>query len=258
MSSNTKKISAQRLQRAFYAKIGQNAAVFKMLFDSLPDVCFYMKDAEGRIMALNHRNCEVCNIADEREIIGKRSNEIFPPLLAEDYMSRDREVTRTGEPVISRVTPYPADRSTAFMVSTVSPLRDKHGKIAGTTCVYRLATPSGWRPDLYGHLHAATEWIDAHYTQNIPAEELARKVGVSVSQFNRLFRKVLGISPGVYLTNARLNAARKLLETTDMLITEIATQVGFWDHSHFIRAFRKARGKTPSQYRKQHWEGLVH
>ncbi len=61
-------------------------------------------------------------------------------------------------------------------------------------------------------------------------------------------------SPGArrYLVTIRLNAARKLLTTTDMLIAEIATAVGFWDQSHFVKAFKRDRGETPRTYRKRH------
>ena len=44
-----------------------------------------------------------------------------------------------------------------------------------------------------------------------------------------------------------------MLETTDKLVTEIATATGFYDHAHFIRTFKRIVGITPSRYRKQHW-----
>ncbi len=62
----------------------------------------------------------------------------------------------------------------------------------------------------------------------------------------------MDITPGQYLVTIRLNAARKLLTTTDMLVADIATAVGFCDQSHFIRVFKQDRGETPRVYRKRH------
>ena len=61
-------------------------------------------------------------------------------------------------------------------------------------------------------------------------------------------------TPNKYLTTIRLNAARKLLTDTDKLISDIATETGFWDQSHFVKAFRAERGQTPSRYRREHWQ----
>lgn len=58
--------------------------------------------------------------------------------------------------------------------------------------------------------------------------------------------------PVEYLILTRINAARDLLETTDRTISDIAQEVGFYDHSHFVRHFKHIRGCTPNQYRKQY------
>ena len=49
------------------------------------------------------------------------------------------------------------------------------------------------------------------------------------------------------------DVARRLLTRTDKLVSEIATATGFWDQSHFIKAFRAERGQTPTEYRREHW-----
>ena len=52
--------------------------------------------------------------------------------------------------------------------------------------------------------------------------------------------------------NTRLNVARKLLETTDRLLADIAQESGFYDQSHMTRAFKAIRHTTPGQYRREH------
>ena len=54
------------------------------------------------------------------------------------------------------------------------------------------------------------------------------------------------------ILTARVNAARQLLETTNTLVADIATACGFYDQSHFTRAFIQERGIAPGTYRRQH------
>lgn len=88
---------------------------------------------------------------------------------------------------------------------------------------------------------------------NLSLGDLVRIAGVSETRFRRLFQNVMGITPGRYLVTIRLNAARRLLVTTNRLIADIATAVGFWDPSHFVKTFKRERNETPSHYRMRHW-----
>ena len=58
--------------------------------------------------------------------------------------------------------------------------------------------------------------------------------------------------PGRYILTARINAARHLLETSSKLVSDITTECGFFDQSHFSKAFARIRGVTPGAYRRQH------
>ena len=98
-----RKANKRRLRDRFFKEIGPNAEIFKAMFDSAPLLCIYMKDAEGRIMALNRRNCDVCNIKDEWDAIGLKSSESFPSPYAEDYMAIDREVLETTDRLLTDI-----------------------------------------------------------------------------------------------------------------------------------------------------------
>lgn len=242
----------KRLRDAFFRKAGPNAATFKALFDAAPELCFYMKDLDGRIMALNRRNCEVCNIKNEWDAIGLRSIDLFPRVLAENYMALDREVLATGRPVLKRVTAYPADNSGRFMVSDVYPLRDTRGAVIGTVRAYRLTTDTEADANRFRNMRTVTDYIAAHLTGDVAVDRLAQLVGMSRSTFKRTFTEVFNIPPGQYVLTARLNAARDMLEKTDKLITDIALECGFYDQSHLTKAFLAERGITPGEYRRRH------
>ena len=242
----------KRLRKRFFDELGANGETFKAMLDEAPLLCFYMKDINGRIMALNRRNCDVCNIKDEWDAIGLKSSEIFPSPYAEDYMSIDREVLRSGKPVLGRITQYPADRSMNFMISNVYPLRNRAGKIIGTARVYRLSSDNGTETLRYGQARTVSEYVQRHFAEEISLETLVSISGMSKSTLIRTFSEIFNMTPWHYLTTIRLNAVRELLETTDKLLVDIATETGFFDQSHLTRVFKKERGITPGEYRRRH------
>ncbi|MBO7688986.1 MAG: helix-turn-helix domain-containing protein [Kiritimatiellae bacterium] len=243
----------RKMQRDFLRRVGPNAETFKALFDALPDATFYMMDDQDRIMAYNRRNCENSNIRNEMEIVGKKSSEVFPSVLAEVYMARDREVRRTGKPILNRVYGHGADRSTDLRIVNIYPLRDVRDKIIGTVCLYRTVASDESKPDWYGAIRQAVAYIDAHFAEPLALPDLARVSGMSESSFRRTFKQVMEITPGSYIATIRINHARKLLATTGMKIHDIAEACGFYDQSHFIRTFKRLRRQTPAQYRHAHF-----
>ena len=245
----------KKLQAEFLRKAGPNAATFKAMMDVLPEIAFYMKDAEGRIMALNRRNCDICNIHNELDAVGQHSDDIFPPALAQSYIAHDALVRKTGQPMVNIRDTHTADRTNDCHVKNVFPLFDQTGTLIGTTCLYYKCPSVDGAPDWHAILKPVTEHIAKHYAEDITLEFLAAMVGTSVSSFRRQFTRTLGISPGRYLTAIRLNAARKLLETTEKLVSEIAVETGFWDQSHLTKLFKRERSITPGEYRRRHRHG---
>ncbi len=67
---------------------------------------------------------------------------------------------------------------------------------------------------------------------------------------SQLFKNEIGVNFLTYLTNIRMEKAKKLLLATALPITEIAEQAGYGDYRVFTKVFKKAEGVTPSQYRK--------
>jgi transcriptional regulator GlxA family with amidase domain len=68
------------------------------------------------------------------------------------------------------------------------------------------------------------------------------------------FQKKYGVSIVKFLNTVRCNEAKKLLETTDLSITEIAISVGFNSSSHFTETYKKIIGETPAQTRKRFYK----
>lgn len=240
-----------KFQQDFFRKAGRNVKVFVEMFNALSDIAFYIKDRQGRIVTLNQRNCEICNLKDEMDAIGKMSTQLFSEQLASAYMADDRVVLKTGKPIINSLSAYPNDYSSNFEYKSVYPIRGQNGRIIGTTCVYRFVPNPEKVPSWHGLMKKITLYISEHYAEDISVSQLAKQIGTSTSKFTRAFIRTLNISPGKYITNIRLTAARQMLETTDKTLVEIAQESGFYDLSHFTRVFKRERKTTPGQYRRK-------
>lgn len=79
-------------------------------------------------------------------------------------------------------------------------------------------------------------------------DQIAKTVGLSVSQLNRLFSQYMGHTPAAHLQERRLSEAEHLLRSGDMPIKEIGFQVGFSSQSAFTHWFKKHRGRTPRDF----------
>lgn len=93
------------------------------------------------------------------------------------------------------------------------------------------------------------QYLDAHYAEHINNQTLGQVFGYVPSYISLLFRKEYGISPAEYLTRARLDRAKAMMQDSpEMLIRDIAEQVGFKSPHHFSRTFKKYEGVWPTGY----------
>jgi transcriptional regulator GlxA family with amidase domain len=101
-------------------------------------------------------------------------------------------------------------------------------------------------------VHAAQELIEADLDHPLKIDGVAAHVGVSVRTLARRFKTATGLTPGEFQAQARMMAARRLLETTDMTVTEIKRAVGYHDSAAFGRAFKRVAGLNPTDYRRRY------
>ena len=94
------------------------------------------------------------------------------------------------------------------------------------------------------------EWATSRLDTRLPLGRLAEHAGVSSRTLARRFTEQLGVSPGQWLLGRRLDAARVLLEQTDLPVEAIATRVGLASAVNLRRRFRAHLGTTPGAYRR--------
>ncbi|WP_346907475.1 GlxA family transcriptional regulator [uncultured Roseibium sp.] len=101
------------------------------------------------------------------------------------------------------------------------------------------------------HLIRAIQFMSENMDDPPPASVIARKLGISGRQLERLFGRYLNCSPKKYYVDLRLQKAQRLLIQTDMSVTEVAYATGFKSPTHFSRVYRAQFGILPSeQHRK--------
>lgn len=103
-----------------------------------------------------------------------------------------------------------------------------------------------WQAEI---IEKAIRYIGSNYT-SVSEEEVARSIGVSASYFSRTFKKNMKRSFTQYVCEVRLKEAERLLISTDASVAEISAKVGFSTSAYFISIFKKNRGATPAQYRR--------
>jgi AraC-like DNA-binding protein len=97
----------------------------------------------------------------------------------------------------------------------------------------------------------ATAYMRGAYARAIGNDDVARAAGISTSHLQALFQQWLGLTPGRYLGEIRLDRAKdRLLGSTEPIV-EIALGVGFSEQSAFTRAFRRRFGESPAAYRRR-------
>ncbi|GAA3249877.1 GlxA family transcriptional regulator [Nonomuraea helvata] len=94
------------------------------------------------------------------------------------------------------------------------------------------------------------EWATSHLDSRLTLDHLAERAGLSSRTLARRFTEQLGTSPGQWLLGQRLDAARILLEQTDLPVEAIATRVGLASAANLRRRFRAHLGTTPGAYRR--------
>jgi AraC-like DNA-binding protein/ligand-binding sensor protein len=104
-------------------------------------------------------------------------------------------------------------------------------------------------------LPRALTYIRDHIGEHISLDEVARFVHLSPSYFSRLFKSETGQTFSEHLQTIRIECAKSMLKLEQNSLTQIAEQVGFFDQSHFIKAFKQAVGVTPGLYRRRRKRG---
>ena len=116
----------------------------------------------------------------------------------------------------------------------------------------QLFKPTGKNHDKrVEEIKAVLTYIKDNYKEKIYVQDLAEQVNMNAQYFCRFFKKSIGRSPMEYINDYRLKQSLRLLEETDLPVTEVCLECGYNNLGNFLRAFKSYTGTTPLKYRKQ-------
>lgn len=238
-------------QQAFFARnpLAQSALD---LFDTLPNVAFYAKDADSRFIRMNQLFLEIHGCHSPEEMLGKTDRDVSPPVMAEAYIDEDQRVMASRRMLPGQVwLVYHPQEQPHWYVSSKSPLFNLQGEVIGIAgAMYAIDRPNELAR-FTRELLPVVRHIEANYAEPVSMTDMARLAGLSSTHFNRRFRQLLRMTPLEYLRTVRVQAARRLLAGSTATLAQIAAETGFTDQSHFTRRFRQATGMTPLAYRRR-------
>jgi AraC-like DNA-binding protein len=241
---------AHGLQRAFIARVAPESH-FHLALNQLGNVRVVVKDAAGRFVWVSDNASRRHGFAQPSEMVGLDDVAINPPRLVQKYRRDDRQVLRSGRPLLGRIELAFDERGMLnWHVTNKLPLRDHDGTCIGLIATIQEYPGAKHLPIFDGELRAIVEYIFAHLGEPLCVAELAAMAGISRRQIERRFRNATGMSPTDFIIRARLDEACRRLRDGGESIGKIALELGFYDQSAFTRLFRRHLGTTPSDFRQ--------
>lgn len=104
--------------------------------------------------------------------------------------------------------------------------------------------------NLHPVIRKSTNYINHNYAGEVTLQSVSEQANVSSVYLSRLFRQELNTTFVDYLTQIRIENAKRLMAFNNLKICDIARRVGYSDEKYFCRVFKKTTGKVPSEYRK--------
>ncbi len=221
------------------------------LFDLLPDIVFFIKDATGRYVVVNQTLVDRTGKSDKSELLGRTPSELLGTALGRGFEAQDRAVIESGRPLIDLLELHAfATRTTGWCLTNKLPLQGSNGEVVGLVGVSRDLQLPDLSGEDFGQISAAVRFAESRLADAPGNEDLSRVAGLSHYQLDRRMKRVFGLTTGQWLLKTRITEAQRMLAETDASIASIALDVGYSDQSAFTKQFRRATGMPPSAYRK--------
>ena len=222
----------------------------------LPDVFLYVKDRRSRFVHVNRHWLDVRGFPSVEAVVGRSDFDLHPTHLAERYVEEDNRVMASRTALPRQVWLVPGrDNRLSWFESSKFPLFGADGEVVGLAGVMwsleraDVPQPIGPMRDVLARVARTPE-------AEHPVSDLAAAVDLSVSQFERTFKRRFQMTPRQYIQRVRVHAACERLLHTDEPIAEIAVASGFYDQSHFTKVFRRTMGVPPAKYRRENRDRL--
>jgi AraC-like DNA-binding protein len=220
------------------------------MFDLLPGVLFWIKNKDHHFIHANQAFLEHQGIKHLKSLLGKSDFDFSPIHLAKQF-SRDDDKVLAGQCVTDRLEMNMTQTGDAAWYATSKrSITNEYGEIIGSYGITRHLQKQAMALSGVEAIQIPVDYIRANFQKHFTIDELAEVAHLSVSALERRFKKYLAKTPKQFISEVRLENARKLLVETNTPISQVGDETGFTDHSYFSKQFRLFFGELPSDFRK--------
>lgn len=244
-------------QKQFFAQMGSRHQM-QFLYDAVPDVFFFTKDRDSRMVWANRQLIKRLGATREEDVVGAHDSKFFPMEVAKKYRADDCYVMETAQPINNRVEVFYNETKILdwYITSKIPVFNESGSEVIGVAGVIRSYKAGKRWAAPASEIEEIVEYMRTPEGSLATVEELADRAHISSRQLNRKFQAVFGMSVRDFKIRTRLNSAADDLSNTDHSICQIATDHDFSDQSTFSRLFRKHMGMTPLEYRRSYHNPL--
>jgi AraC-like DNA-binding protein len=239
-------------QSEFLQQVGDLRQVLDAL-DRIPGAIFMIKNLDSRYIYMSQALREAIHLRPGFDVIGKSDFDLFPKIIAQSFRRNDLVVFKHGKPLINEVHAVGFfAHAMKWAYSSKFPLRNRKGRVIGLITINQDYNEVMGDDDELNRLLPAIKHVLENYAGRIRIGQLARLCAYSESQFTRLFKRRMKMTAYAFVEQVRMQHALDLIQHSATSITQIALESGFYDHSAFVKRFKKFTGTTPLRHRRQH------
>lgn len=246
----TSTTASQKFQSHFLQQVGDLTELLQAL-ERLPDAMFMIKNLESRYIYISRATRQVLNLRPDEDGVGLSDFDLFPKIFAESFRQNDLQVFNHGRVLVNEVHAgglfgHPIN----WCFSSKFPLHDRQGNIIGLVIINEMYNKVLGQDAELNRLLPAIEHMMQHYSETITVADLARLCHFSESHFMRVFKEQMKMTAYAFVEQVRMFHATDALKHGASSMTEIALKCGYYDHSAFVKRFKKFTGTTPLRYRR--------
>ena len=189
-----------------------DVALLQTLFDQAPDVAFFVKDAQGRYVAVNESLVTRHGLKHKSDVLGKCPRDICPGDFGRLPSEQDARVLRTGRPLIGHLElQWYRPHDPVWCLTTKLPIHGADGEVLGLIGFSRDVRARIERHEIPADFAAALDEFEQELSEDVTSTSLAQRSKLSPQRLARLTKRVFGLTPSQLITKTRIATASRLL-----------------------------------------------
>lgn len=213
------------------------------------DSFYFVKDLKGIFVCVDKALLRHFHMQSSSDIIGKSDFDIQRHDLATKHREDDQIIIESGQTFPSKIELVGDGKGNVkWFQTTKAPLYNRKGEIIGVEGLSRDIKMTKESIEPYSEFKNTITYLQKNFKGSVNIKELAYQNAMSVSTFERKFKKHFACSPSQFIKKLRIDHACDLLNL-NYDIAEIALKCGFCDQSYFSKEFKKVMKMTPRQFK---------